>query len=174
MKSLIVLILCMTIGIHIQAQAQPPAEKLTLRQCVETAINNNLNVNQSSLDMQAARVNQKQARANMLPTLFGAIDHGFNQGRNIDPVTNTYINQEVNFANYSLSSGVTLFNGLQLQNLVRQNTLAYDASKMEWQDEKDNITLAVILAYLQILNNEDQLIQSQNQAEVSRKQVERL
>jgi outer membrane protein len=45
---------------------------------------------------------------------------------------------------------------------------------MELQNVKDNLTLNIILAYLQILNNEDQLAQSRNQAALTKKQVERL
>src|SRR5207253_8497075 len=50
----------------------------------------------------------------------------------------------------------------------------YEANKMDLQQTKDNVTLNVILAYLQILNNGEQLQQSIAQAEVSRRQVERL
>jgi outer membrane protein len=97
-----------------------------------------------------------------------------NQGRSIDPFTNSYINQQVNFANYNVNSSVVVFNGFQLQNLIKQNKLTYEANKMDLQQTKDNVTLNVILAYLQILNNEELLQQTINQADVTRKQVERL
>jgi outer membrane protein len=67
-----------------------------------------------------------------------------------------------------------LFNGLSLQNLIRQYSLTYEASKMDWQQAKDNLTLSVILGYLQVLSTEDQLTQSRNQATLSGSQVERL
>ncbi len=154
--------------------SQSPAGVLTLKQAVETAITNNLNVKQSDLLQQTAGVNLRQAKANLLPDLFGNISHGINQGRSIDPFTNSYSNQQINFANYNLSSSVVLFSGFQLLNAIRQNSLTYDATKMELQQQKDNITLSVILAYLQILNNQELLNQSNNQAALSRKQVERL
>ena len=66
-----------------------------------------------------------------------------------------------------------MFNGFLLQNTIKQNAYAYDAAKMEWQQTKDNVTLNVILAYLQILNNEDLLEQSQDRAELTSKQLER-
>ena len=149
-------------------------QKLTLKQCVEAAINNNLQVKQTDLQMQASSVNLKQAKANVIPDLFANLGHGFNQGRSIDPFTNSYINREITYANYSLGSTVVLFNGFQLKNLISQNNLTYEANKMDLQQVKDNVTLNVILAYLQILNNEEQLQQSKTQVEVTRKQVERL
>jgi outer membrane protein len=148
--------------------------KFTLQQCVETAITNNLQVKQSGLQSESAEVYYKQAKNNMLPNLFADVNHGINQGRSIDPFTNNYINQQVNYGNYSLSSNTPVFQGLLLQNTAKQNKLAYNASKAEYQQTKDNITLQVILAYLVALSNEDLLTQAINQAIVSRSQVERL
>lgn len=152
--------------------AQP--RTLSLKQSVETAITNNLEVKQSDLQVQTASAALNQTKANMLPNLIGNLSHGINQGRSIDPFTNGYINQQVNFANYTLSTNVVLFGGGQILNSIKQRSLGYEASKSELQQTKDNITLNVILAYLQILNNEDQLNQSRNQAEVTRNQVQRL
>jgi outer membrane protein len=149
-------------------------QNLTLRQSVEAALNNNLLIKQTDIQMRAAGVNLSQAKSNILPNFFSSLGHGMNQGRSIDPFTNSYINQQVNFANYNVNSSVVVFNGFQLQNLIKQNKLTYEANKMDLQQTKDNVTLNVILAYLQILNNEELLQQSINQAEVTRKQVERL
>ena len=151
-----------------------PAVKLTLQQAVETALANNFDVQQNGLQMQAAQVNRKQSKLDLLPDLNGSATHGINQGRTIDPSTNAYINQNANFANYNLSSGVVLFQGLAAQNFIGQRTLEYQASKMDWQQAKDNLTINIILAYLQALNNEDLLTQSLNQAAFSEKQVGRL
>ena len=149
-------------------------QRITLRQSVEAALNNNLLIKQTDIQMRAAGVNLSQSKSNILPDLFGTLGHGMNQGRSIDPFSNSYINQQVNFANYSVGSSVSLFNGFQLQNLVKQNSLTYEANKMDLQQVKDNVMLNVILAYLQILTNEELLQQSINQADVTRKQVERL
>jgi outer membrane protein len=146
----------------------------TLKQCIETAVINNLEVRQSNLQMQTADISWKQAKTNLLPYINGFANHGINEGRGIDPTSNAFVNQQVNFASYGLNAGVRVFGGLALQNSIKQTALAYDASKMDYQQNKDNTTLSVILAYLQVLSSADLLIQSQNQAEVSKKQVARL
>ncbi len=148
--------------------------KVNLRQCVETAIANNLGVRQSGLQAETNEINWKQAKQNMLPNLNAFANHGINRGRSIDPFTNSFINQQINFAGYGLSSGVVLFNGLSLQHTAQQTKLAYDASIMDLQQQKDNITLNIILAYLLVLSNEDVLAQLTNQAELTQRQVERL
>lgn len=146
----------------------------TLKQAVDTGLRNNLELKQMELQMQSAGIDWRQSKANLLPNLNGNASHGINQGRSIDPFTNSFIEQQVNFASYGVSSGVTLFNGLNLHNSIRQNAFAYEAAKMDVQQEKDNLTLDIILAYLQVLSNEDLLTQSRNQLEVSRQQVGRL
>lgn len=149
-------------------------KKLSLQQCVETALANNFDVLQNGLQMKTAEIDWKQSKLNLLPDLNGSATHGSNQGRSIDPFTNSYINQNVSFASYGLNSGVLLFQGFAAQNTIKQNSLSYQASKMDWQQAKDNLTINIILAYLQVLNNEDILAQAKNQATFSNKQVERL
>ncbi|MGI8952371.1 MAG: TolC family protein [Chitinophagaceae bacterium] len=146
----------------------------TLKQCVETAIANNADVKNFQFQMLSNKVTWQQAKGNMLPFISGNISHGINQGRSIDPFTNGYINQSVNFADYSLSASINLWNGLSIQNNIKSNSLNYQASQMDLQQEKDNITINVILAYLQVLSNTELLKQAMQQAEVTRKQAERL
>ena len=148
--------------------------KLTLQQCIETGIANNLDVLQSDLQAQADEISWKQAKLNRLPDLNGSAGYAIRAGRSIDPFTNTYINQNNKSSDFGLGSGVTVFNGFSMQNLVKQNKLNYEASKMTLQQRKDNLTLSIILAYLQVLNNEDQLVQTRNQMELTKQQVDRL
>src|SRR5687767_3577760 len=147
--------------------------KLTLQQCVETGIANNLQVQQSSFQMEREEITFKQSKLNRLPDLNANVNHGINRGRSIDPFTNSFINERVSYAGYGLNSGVLLFNGLSLHNNIIRNALAFEASKMEWQQEKDNLTMNIILGYLQVLSNEELLNQSRNQETLLAKQVDR-
>src|SRR5687767_5115836 len=148
--------------------------KLTLQQCVETGIANNLLVQQSNYQMQREEITWKQSKLNRLPDLNANANQGTNRGRSIDPFTNSYIDEKVGFANYGLSSGVLLFNGLSLHNNIKQNALAFEAARKELQQEKDNLTMNIILAYLQVLRSEEILNQSRNQVTLTSKQVERM
>jgi outer membrane protein len=150
------------------------AQNLTLKQCVEQAIQNNIAVKQTGLLVDNARINLSQAKANQLPDVNGGFNYGFNQGRSVDPITNSYINQQLFSSNLNLSSGVVIYNGLRLKNLIKQNALNVEALTMDLQQAKDNLTLNVILAYLQVLSNEDVLTATQKQSESTQKQVERM
>ncbi len=148
--------------------------RYSLQQVIDSALANNLIVKQTALTMETARVNWNQSRSNQLPNLVADISHGINTGRSIDPFSNTYVNQTVNRAGYSIGSDVTLFNGLALQNRVRENATIYEAARMNWQQEKNNLVLNVMLAYLQVLNGEDQVQQAISQAATSTQALERL
>ena len=177
MKKILVSIVVIFVCLAAIAQADTTTHgqnKLTLQQCVETALANNLDVFQSQLQVESAKIDKDQAKLNLLPNLNGSAGQTWSQGRSIDPYSNQPVTQNVSSSNYGLNSGVILFNGLSLQNAIKQYSLAYDASKMDWQQAKDNLTLSVILGYLQVLSTEDQLTQSRNQATLSGSQVERL
>ena len=148
--------------------------KLSLKQAIETGISNNSEVNQSDLQMQKADINLKQSKAYMLPNLNATANHGINQGRSIDPFTNAFINQKVDYAGYGAASNILLFNGSSLQNKIKGNAFSYEASKMELQQAKDNLTINIILAYLQVLSAGDILASSRSQDIVTGKQVDRL
>lgn len=146
----------------------------TLKQCVDTAIKNNLLVQQSETQMQTNRVSWQQSLANLLPYLNAQGSQALSWGRSLNTYNYQYIDQRINTGNYALNTGLTLFSGLQLQNSIKQNAYAYDASKMDWQQQKDNITLNVIVAYVQVLSNQDILNISRRQADVDSQQVARL
>ncbi len=147
---------------------------LTLTECIQAALQNNIGVKQSELQAKNANLNYKQAKNNMLPVLQSSFNYGINNGRSIDPFTNGYINQQLKSSDMSAQVNIPLFNGFQLKNTIKQNELAFAGATMEWQQKKDELTLQVILAYLQVLNNEDAVTLAKDQAAVSKKQLDRL
>lgn len=146
----------------------------TLKQCIETGLANNLTIKQSDLQRQNAVADYDQARYNRLPTLNAAAGYGINNGRSIDPFTNGYITQQLNSSGANADLSVPVYNGGRIQQTIRQNEKVSQASAMDLQQERDNLTLNIILNYLQVLNNEDLLVLARKQAEVTRAQVERM
>ncbi|MEJ7588435.1 MAG: TolC family protein [Ferruginibacter sp.] len=135
---------------------------------------NNLLTKQSELQRSNAEINYRQSRNNRLPQVQGGYDYGFNSGRSIDPFTNGYINQKLTSSNVNAQGNVPVFSGFQLKNTIRQNELAFETATMQWQQTRDELTLQVILAYLQILNSADALRLAKQQADVTKQQVDRL
>ncbi len=157
-------------GTCVQAQS---ADSLSLQQCIDIALRNNLQVKQTGLTAEQDRIYYNQAKESLLPSINGNVTHAINNGRSQDPTTYSYVNEQVTLATYSLSGSLTLFNGLALINSIKQTRLAYEAGKMDFQQAKDVVTINLITAYLQVLSNTEQLAQAQAQAEVSRQNVQR-
>ena len=171
-KSLpVVLILMVSNSINAQDTSM---HKYSLQQCVDIAIQNNPDVKNAEFKMQSNDVNAQQAKAIAIPALSANITHGINQGKSINPYTNAYLDQQINTAQYNLSAGVVLWNGSSIQNNIKQNNLNFEAGKKDLEQAKNDLTINVILAYLQVLSNSDQLKLAIQQAAVSKKQVERL
>jgi outer membrane protein len=159
---------------HISGFSQDSTKYLTIKQCVDLAIKNNLQVQQSEIQLETNGVAFRQSKENLLPQINGSISQGMNFGRSVNTFNNTYVDEQNSSGNYGLNGNLILFNGLQLQNAIRQNALFYKASKMDLQQQKDNITLQVINAYLTVLSNKEALEIAIKQASVDSAQVARL
>ncbi len=149
-----------------------PAQRFTLKGAIETGIANNIDVNKADLASQQARITMQQSKLSMLPSLNASAGYGTTSGRTNDPVTNAFINQSINTGSYGIQSGVTLFNGFSIQNNIKSNTLAYEASKMELQQSKDQLTINIILAYLNVLSAEDLLVNAGLQEQGTKKETD--
>lgn len=138
------------------------------------AIKNNPHVVQSAFQVASNRIRHRQARASLLPSLSGNASRSLYNGKSVDPYTNQYVNQQYTADNYGLNAQLLLWQGSSLRHYVRQQALAYEASRMDMQQATDEITVQVILSYLTVLNNREQWKMALQQTEVSRQQVQRL
>jgi outer membrane protein len=159
---------------HVAGFSQDSTKYLSIKQCVDLAIKNNLLIQQSEVTLETNGVAFRQSKENMLPQISGSLSQGMNYGRSVNTFNNTYIDEQNSSGNYALNGNLLLFNGLQLQNAIKQNALFYHASKMDLQQQKDNITLQVINAYLTVLSNKEALEIAIRQASVDSAQVARL
>ena len=140
------------LGISVSTAAQT---EWSLTKCIDYALEHNLQVRQSALNVDQSKSVQDQSYANFLPSLNGQIGHNYYWGRFIDPYTNIYTNQEVQSSNLGLSATVSLFQGFQLQATLSQSKLNYMASRKELDKIRNDISLNVVAAYLQVLYNQD-------------------
>ena len=109
---------------HISGYAQDSTKYLTIKQCVDLAITNNLQVQQSQIQLEQSGVLYKQSKDNLLPQINATLTQGQNYGRSISNVDNSYVDQQFGQGNYGVSANLLLFNGLSLQNAIKQNALA--------------------------------------------------
>ncbi len=160
-------------GLSIRSYAQDSIQVFTLQQCVNEALKNNIQLKQTELTVESAIINRKRVAESRYPNLNANVGPGTSFGRAINPVTNTFIIQQIVSSSFSISSNVTLFNGLRITNSVKQNSAIVEATKYELKDSKNTLLLNVLNAYVQILYNKEALTNAQNQLKVTEAQVAR-
>lgn len=129
----------------------------TLEECVRYAEEHNLTIQQAELDMENAAIDKSDAIGNFIPSLNAQASASSSTGYSIDPTTNSFVNQKFFNVTPSISSSLTLFDGLR--NFHQLNRAKLYALSVQYQSEdiKDDIRLAVANAYLQILSNRETL-----------------
>lgn len=136
------------------SQAQ---KKWTLKECVDYALENNLNVKQTGINTELARINYKQNYAAMFPSVNGSATQAYNYGRSINPTTNVYSNNQFSSLQGSISADVVIFNGLRLQNILKQSKIDYAAGKYDMDKIKNDIAMATVGNYLSVLYAKENL-----------------
>lgn len=154
-------------------QAQSSSKEIwSLEQCINYAISHNITIKQKELSVQLSKENLFQSKMSLLPSLNGDASGGYNFGRSIDPTSNQYVSQKIQTTSLSVSSGITLFDGFKKINTIKENQYDLMANKFDTQQTKNDISLNITSAYLQILMSKEQTVITQNQVEISRQQLD--
>ncbi|OFX31235.1 MAG: hypothetical protein A2X08_04315 [Bacteroidetes bacterium GWA2_32_17] len=148
-------------------------EKWTLEKCINYAIENNIQIKMQDLSVKNYKQTNLKSKMSFLPNLNGSASQNYTLGRSIDPLTNQFAENNVNSNNFSLSSSITLFNGFQNVNTLKQSSLNFQASLEDLQKARNDASLNVASAFLQILFSNELLYIAQNQVELSKQQVVR-
>jgi outer membrane protein len=144
----------------------------TLEDCINHALENNIRIKQSYLDVETGAINQRESKLDFLPNLNGSVSHSYGWGRSIDMATNYYVNQHTTDY-FNISSELTLFSGFQKLNTLKQRRFDYLASKYNSDKIKNDISLLVAGAYLQILFSREQVNNAEQQFAVTNQQIDR-
>lgn len=160
--------------LYVCSFAQKNPVPLTLSQCIEIALEKNPDLETPRLRAKTAGINLKQSRNELLPDLNGRFNVGINNGRSIDPFTNSYIDEQLSFSNAGLSLDATVFSGFRIRNSILRDRYAVEASEMEIEEAKQNLILDVTLAYLQALNSMDLVQLAQLRLQTTTQQIDRL
>ncbi len=145
----------------------------TFRQCLDTAIERNISVNQTRLNNEINKINLAQSKANRIPGLNANVNEGVNFGNSIDNTTNQFVQATFYSTNVSLNSSISLFNGLQNNRTILQNKINMQAGMSDIEKVKNDVTLNITTAYLQVLFAYEILNAAQSQAEATQIQVDR-
>ncbi len=146
----------------------------TLDSCIRYALEHNLTLETSQLNVDIAEANQEAAFGGLLPSLNAQATHGYNWGQKIDPFTNSFASARIRSNSMGIAANFNLFNGLQQQNTLRQANLNIEGSKLNFEKTRNDVALNVASAYLTVLLNMEIEEISKRNLESTDRQVARL
>ncbi|TLU99087.1 TolC family protein [Dyadobacter luticola] len=156
-----------------QKDVNQAANTYSLEDCIRIALETNPQIKQSEITVQTNGYTYAQSKWQRWPSISFSAGQGFSSGRNIDPFTNQFVQQNINSNNYQLGGQVTLFNGFQISNTIKFNNANYKASEKDLDATRNDIMLNVALSYLQVITNQELIEVAQRQVDASTLQVDR-
>lgn len=148
-------------------------KKWTLIECVQYALDNNISVKQSELDLETADIDMLTAKGNFLPSISASTSVNENTGLSFNPVTNNAQTTTFLSATGRVNVGYTIFDGLRNIRAIQRADISKLASQYRLDKMKDDISLFVANGYLQVILNKANLDVLKSQNSVTQEQIER-
>jgi outer membrane protein len=146
----------------------------SLEECVNIALQNNIQAKQQNLQTENAQIDAKQSKLAALPNLNAQANNNWQTGFNINPRTNT---PEENLAfrtnSVGASTSMPIFNGFQTVNNIRLKESDYQASKHDLENTRNTLKLNVANTYLRVLQQNEAFDAAKNQIATTKTQLER-
>lgn len=144
-----------------------------LKKCVDLAIKNNPTFQRAYLNAELANANTAEAKARNLPQIQAFFAQGMNFGRSIDRFSNDYINQLYNSTYGSVQMGMPIYKGFQAKNLTESAKLLQQAEVQTVEAEKNQLSVNLLKAYLDVLAAKELATAAKKQLENSEIQLVR-
>jgi len=146
----------------------------TLEEAIGHALQNNIQIKQQEIATKYQAAALELSKLSQLPTLNGSASHNYSFGRALDETTYEFTdNQTVQSNNFNATTGITLFRGLVTYNTIKRNRYQLMASEQDLEGFKDDISMNIALAYLQILLNRELVTATVSQVDMTKQQIDR-
>lgn len=143
----------------------------TLKECIDTGIQRNIGVKQGEVSNSINEINLKQAKENLYPSLNITDAPGYNFGKT-QLATGAFVPLNTSSNAFALTGNFTLYSGMQLQNNIRENNFTYQAGIQNVETIKNNLSLNILTAYMQVLTDYEGVEIAQAQLKSDSTQVE--
>lgn len=151
-----------------QAAAQ---QRFTLLECIDYALEHNLDIEQARINERLSEVDVHQAKANLLPDLNGSASHNISFGRAVNPITDVIDDQRISGGNLGLNSSLLLFSGFRQLNSIAQAKYNMMANQSAVENIKQQVMVNVAATFVQVLYSRAQMAASEEQVKISQEQV---
>ncbi|MDR2912471.1 MAG: TolC family protein [Alistipes sp.] len=158
-------------GTQVNAQAR----QWTLRECIDYAVEHNIEIRQTALNVENAEIDLNTTQNSRLPNLNAGLGQNFSFGRtsvDVGGETPEYRNTQTSNTSASISAGMPLFQGFRISNQLKADKLDLQAATENLERAKQNLELNVAALYLDVLFKKEILAVYREQTSLTRRQVD--
>jgi outer membrane protein len=158
-------------GVLLFSRTGMAQETWSLERCIQYAKDNNITVKQAQANVRTAQISERQAKANLLPSVSANSNVGQQFGRTIDPTTNQFSTVATTFNSLGLSAGINVFSGGLINHSIKQANWNLKSATADAEQLVNNLGLQIASAYLSILLGEEQLENAQKRISQAQEQL---
>lgn len=162
----------LVVSLYISGALFCSAGSWDLDSCINYAVNHNISVKNRNIEKMSAEVDVTSAKNKFLPEVSANASQSFNFGRGLT-AENVYANRNTSNFQWGASISLPLFQGLSTVRQVNYAKANLRAVIEQYEAAKDDISLNVISAYLQVLYCDEIHQVAVNQVTLSRNELER-
>lgn len=148
--------------------AQELPERWTLQTCLEYALENNIQVRQSRVGELSGLEDTELAKAQLFPSLSASVTQGFVNYPSSDATENNSYS-----GNYNLNANWALFDGGKRTKEIKKSKIQNEVDKLSTEETEDNIQIAIVQAYLQVMYAMESVKINENTVETAKAERDR-
>lgn len=148
------------------------AQRLSLVECMEYALEHSLTVEQSEISVRNAQLEHKAAVAAFFPTMSASTGASLSFGRAIDPADNSYTTLTTFSNSYNTGVSLPIFSVRRLVNSLKQANLSRETSQSNLQNAKENVTREVMICFFDVVYYTEMVDIAKRRLEASRRSLE--
>ena len=149
-----------------QAPSNAQDKVWTLRECLDYAMENNIQLQQQRNTYESSLEDTRSAKGAFLPSVSAGVSQGLTEYVTLggDPHYS---------GSYNLSADMTLYNGGKLRNAYRKSIVQNSIDSLSVEESANDIRLAIVEAYMQCLYSKESIVVNEGNVESSKAQMDR-
>lgn len=146
---------------------------LSLEECINSALDQNIQIRQAENNLLVSKAKRFQAISNYLPRIGASGGYYIRNGNFFDNTVDRFITETTKSFSVGASANMVLFNGLNNKHNVQSSFHNFRASEATLENRKLNVEADVLVAYLSILMDQENVRISEQRIELLDAQLER-
>lgn len=168
MSAAVLAVLMPVSGLGAVASDSDTSSLWTLKECIDYAMENNIDLQQSHNQYLSGIEDTKQAKAALFPSLSASTSQNYSNYPSSDVSDNN-----VYTGSYSLSARMSLFQGGSLGTAVKQQKVQNEIDRLSVEETANDIRTAIVQVYMQCLYASESVVVARSTADVSKAQRDR-